>query len=88
MSHVSDHSLTWSRFQLRPKCGVGKGKKKIEIRDMKTFDETAFQHTLEYQNWAQIYYCGGNINECYELWEENVTRAMDLHMPKKTIILR
>ena len=77
---ISDHSLIYGIRKINPIISSRKKAKKIEVRNMKRFNQHHFNEDLLAQRWEQIV-LQSDTDSMWTLWKELFLEVLDKHAP-------
>ena len=77
---ISDHSLIYGIRKINPIISSRKKAKKIEVRNMKRFNQHHFNEDLLAQPWEQIV-LQSDTDSMWTLWKELFLEVLDKHAP-------
>ena len=77
---ISDHSLIYGIRKINPIISSRKKAKKIEVRNMKRFNQHRFNEDLLAQPWEQIV-LQSDTDSMWTLWKELFLEVLDKHAP-------
>ena len=77
---ISDHSLIYGIRKINPVLSTRKKAKKVEVRNMKRFNEERFNEDLLTQSWEQIV-LKSDTDSMWACWKELFLEVLDKHAP-------
>ena len=75
---ISDHSLIYGIRKIHPVLSTRKKAKKVEVRNMKRFNEERFNEDLLTQSWEQIV-LKSDTDSMWACWKELFMEVLDKH---------